>query len=67
MIKQTTLHLIENKVNQYNKAKENSRFGQASVYLNELQGMQQILESMGIWLELDYDSKFLLHCKVSFM
>lgn len=50
--------LIQRKVDSYNKAEDGARTGQAREYRMELNGMQQLLETMGIWLELKYDKEF---------
>ena len=41
---------IQQKIERYNKAMDGIRTGQATAYLNELKGMQQALEVIGIHL-----------------
>jgi hypothetical protein len=53
-------HYIQQKIDRYNKAKDGIRMGQATAYLNELKGMQQVLEVIGIHLELETNPDYTL-------
>lgn len=65
-MKSTMGYLIQKKVDQYNRADDNANTKQAREYLTELRGMQQILETMGIELSLDYDKEFHLIFSIAF-
>ena len=46
------LYIIQNKAERYNKAADDCRFSQAKEYLYELKGMQEILRSIGIQMDM---------------
>lgn len=48
-------HLVQQKVNRYNKAVDNVKSKQASMYFYQLQGIQEAVKIMGFNVELEKD------------
>ena len=56
-------YIVQHKTDRYNKAQDNCKWNQAKEYLYELKGMQELLNAIGINMDMEMDVD-ILKCTV---